>query len=94
MPRKTVKNISGFTQLGLEPGETGEVDFTQDEEDRMTNRGAIEIVDGSASTSEASTDGQEEAEKTPEEIEAEEQAAKEQAEAEEREAQRGGRRGR
>ena len=93
---KTYKNISGFTQFGIGPGETGEAELTQDEEDRAVDRGAIEVVDGSTSPEESaeSAETAEETEKTPEEIEAEEQAAKEQAEREEREAAQRGRRGR
>lgn len=47
----TYKNISSVTQLDIEPGQTGERDIPKDQEDRMVERGAIEVVgSGSAST--------------------------------------------
>lgn len=40
----TYKNVSPVEQLGLQPGETGEVDISKDQEQRMVERGAIEVV--------------------------------------------------
>ena len=89
---KTYKNITNVEQLDIPPGETGERDIPPDQEERMVERGAIEVVSEAAKP-------EPEAQKTPEEIEAEENAAKEaaereQAEREERERQEAQRRGR
>lgn len=94
---KTYKNISGLTQLGIEPGQTGEAELTPDEEHRMINRGAIEVVgEATESTDAPDTNAPEtsEPEKTQEETEAEQKAADEAAAAAKAEAERGGRRGR
>ena len=88
---KTYKNISGFTQFGIEPGDTGECDLTQAEEDRAVARGALEVV-GDSEPPEESQEIQE-PQKTPEEIAAEQKAAEDAAAAEQAEREQRGRRG-
>lgn len=97
---KTYKNISGVEQLDIPPGETGERELPQDQENRMVARGAIEVVSEAATDDAAASTS--DPEKTPEEIEAErlaaeeaEKAERERVEAEQAEAkQRSGRGGR
>ena len=44
---KTYENVSPVEQLGIAPGETGEADISEDQEQRMVERGAIKVVGGS-----------------------------------------------
>jgi hypothetical protein len=53
---KTYKNISTVEQLGIDPGQTGQIDIPKDQEDRMVDRGAIEVVTTST-TSEGGSSG-------------------------------------
>ena len=41
---KRYKNISTVTQLDILPGETAERTISEDKEERMVSRGAIEVV--------------------------------------------------
>src|SRR3982751_3318541 len=107
MEAKNYKNISGVEQLEIPPGETGEREIPQDQEDRMVTRGAIEVVSGETAEPEApaetGTTSEEGAQptaqevqeqKTPEQVEAEKKAAEEaeaQAKAQAQERERGGR---
>lgn len=70
MHTRTIKNISQRAQLGVEPGQEGQVEISQDEEDRMVDRGAIEVIGDADETA-----GQVEKEKSPEQVELEKQAA-------------------
>ncbi len=101
---KEYKNITNVDQLDIPPGETGKRELPLDQEARMVDRGAIEVVSESAEpdapveTSESSSG--DEANKTPEEIEAEQKAAEEatkaeheRVEAEQAQARRGSGRG-
>lgn len=77
MEAKTYKNISQHDQLGIEPGQTGKREIPQDQEDRMVERGAIEVVSGETAEEAAPAVGEvKEGEelKSPEEIEAEAEA--------------------
>jgi hypothetical protein len=56
---KTYKNITNVDQLDIPPGETGQRDLLPDEEARMVDRGAIEVVGGGGETaSEATSDSE------------------------------------
>jgi hypothetical protein len=85
---KTYKNISQLDQLDIEPGQTGEREISQEQEDRMVARGDIEVVGESKTEAETPEVPVEETEeKTPEQIEAEQAAAAEAAKKAEDEAQ-------
>lgn len=55
-----VKNVSTFDQFGIEPGQTGEVELTEDELTRACDRGSVEVVGGKKETPEEDTRTQEE----------------------------------
>lgn len=80
---KTYKNNSPLEQLGIAPGQTGQADIPQEQEERMVERGSIEVVsDTSKSDTPAEGEGANtesgESDKTPEQIEAEKKLADEQ----------------